>query len=145
MLKRKTRKASGYTERNKVELVRGGADYFGLMQKLIDNAKACIHLQFYIFDEDETGILIKNKLLQAVERGVKVYVVLDGYASRGISNEFIKDIIQAGIHFRWFEPFFKGRYSYFGRRLHHKLVVIDERFALVGGLNIGDRYNDLPK
>jgi cardiolipin synthase len=137
--------SSTYTENNKVELIRGGKDFFERMHQLIGEAEACIHLQFYIFDEDETGRAIKEKLLQAIDRGVKVYMVLDGYASRGISNEFIQEIIAAGIRFRWFEPFLKARYSYFGRRLHHKLLVIDERYALVGGINISDKYNDLPQ
>ncbi len=134
-----------YTEHNQVNLVRGGREFFHLVEQLINKAEACIHLQFYIFDEDETGRVIKQKLIEAVQRGVQVYMVLDGYASRGVSDEFIENIVQSGIRFRWFEPFLKARYFYFGRRLHHKLLVIDERWALVGGLNISDRYNDFPE
>ena len=115
------------------------------MEQLIDKAETCIHLQFYIFDDDDTGRAIMQQLIEAVNRGIQVYMVLDGYASRGISNEFVKEIVDAGIRFRWFEPFFKARYFYFGRRLHHKLLVVDERWALVGGLNVSDRYNDLPR
>ena len=145
-MRRKKRKLNlHYTEQNQVKLVRGGREFFQLMEQLINKAEACIHLQFYIYDEDETGRLIKQRLIEAVGRGVQVYIVLDGYASRGVSDEFIQEIIDAGIRFRWFEPFFKARYFYFGRRLHHKLLVIDERWGLVGGLNIGNRYNDLPE
>jgi cardiolipin synthase A/B len=145
MSKTKTSSYSTYTRHNKIELVRGGKDFFDAMHQLIDQAETCIHLQFYIFEEDETGKRVKEKLLKANERGVSIYIVLDGYASRGISDEFIKEIIDAGIRFRWFEPFLKGRYSYFGRRLHHKLLVADQRDALVGGINVSDRYNDLPQ
>ena len=144
MSRRKARRNIQYTEHNNVRLVKGGSEFFSLIEQMINEAQACIHLQFYIFDEDKTGKAIKEKLMHAVERGVQVYLVLDGYASRGISDEFIQEIIRSGIRFRWFEPFFKARYSYFGRRLHHKLLVIDERSALVGGLNISDRYNDFP-
>ena len=49
----------------------------------------------------------------------------------------------AGIHFRWFEPLFKNKDFYLGRRMHHKILVIDGVYGLVGGLNISDRYNDL--
>ena len=142
---RKRRKRNPhYTEHNQVSLIRGGSEFFKLMEELIDKAEACIHVQFYIFDDDDTGRAIMQQLIEAVERGIKVYMVLDGYASRGISDEFVKEIVDAGIRFRWFEPFLKARYFYFGRRLHHKLLVVDERWALVGGLNVSDRYNDLP-
>ncbi|HEY5825997.1 MAG TPA: phospholipase D-like domain-containing protein, partial [Cyclobacteriaceae bacterium] len=50
----------------------------------------------------------------------------------------------SGIRFRWFAPFFKSKNFYFGRRLHHKVVVIDSCKSLVGGMNISNRYNDLP-
>src|SRR5690606_23498516 len=44
---------------------------------------------------------------------------------------------------RRFQPLFKSRRFYFGRRLHHKVVVVDARHSLVSGLNIGNRYNDV--
>jgi cardiolipin synthase len=141
---KKISRQSAYTEKNRVELVRGGADFFERMHWLIDHAEECIYLQFYIFDEDDTGASVKDKLLHAVKRGVKVYMLLDGYASSGVSDDFIEQMIAAGVRFRWFEPFFKSRYFYFGRRLHHKLLVVDGRYALVGGINISNRYNDLP-
>jgi cardiolipin synthase len=51
---------------------------------------------------------------------------------------------EAGILVRWFEPLFKSQHFYLGRRLHHKAVVVDGLYSLVGGINICDRYNDLP-
>ena len=51
---------------------------------------------------------------------------------------------ERGIQLRWFEPLLKSKHFYVGRRLHHKLVVIDGKEGLVGGINISNRYNDLP-
>jgi cardiolipin synthase len=48
------------------------------------------------------------------------------------------------IQFRHFEPLLKSEKFYFGRRLHHKVLVVDGIYALVGGINISDRYNDTP-
>lgn len=45
---------------------------------------------------------------------------------------------------RFFEPVFRSKDFYFGRRMHHKVTVVDTRYALVGGINIGNRYNDMP-
>ena len=132
-----------YTTYNRVELIRGGNDYFELLKQLINDAQYTLHLQTYIFNDDETGKEIASTLINAAKRGVEVYMVADGYASRKISAEFINDLKSAGIHFRWFNPIFKSRYFYFGRRLHHKIVVADALVSLVGGINITDRYNDL--
>jgi len=64
-------------------------------------------------------------------------------ASQVLSQSFIDELRKTGIHFRFFESIFKSKYFYFGRRLHHKVAVFDAKYALVGGVNISDRYNDL--
>jgi len=133
-----------YTPNNRVNLIRGGKAYFDQLLELIEQAKDSIHLQVYIYSEDETGNTITHALLEAVKRNVKVYLLVDGYASQSLTSAFVHKLEVGGVYFRFFEPIFKSRGFYFGRRLHHKLVVIDSTYALVGGLNIADKYNDLP-
>jgi len=130
--------------RNKVKLVRGGSEYFTLITELIENATDSVHLQTYIFESDETGQQVADALIAAAKRQVKVYMLVDGYASQSLPTLFIKSLLDAGIHFRYFEPVFKSRNFYFGRRLHSKVLVVDSRYALVGGVNITNRYNDMP-
>lgn len=141
---RKSKSGNGYTTRNKVKLVRGGQPYFDLLLEMINNAVESIHLQTYIFDDDETGQLVAAALKAAAKRKVEVYLLTDGYASKVMSALFIKSLVEAGIHFRFFNPLFKSRHFYFGRRLHHKVTVTDTKYALVGGVNITNRYNDMP-
>ncbi|HEY6502927.1 MAG TPA: phospholipase D-like domain-containing protein, partial [Chitinophagaceae bacterium] len=74
----------------------------------------------------------------------EVHLLTDGYASKVMSKPFITSLQEAGIHFRFFNPLFKSKHFYFGRRLHHKVVVTDMKYAMVGGVNISDRYNDMP-
>ena len=95
---------NGYTSHNKVHLVRGGLPYFELLEELIDKAQRSIHLQVYIYEEDDTGIRITQALIRAAQRGVVVHLLLDGYASGSLSAAFIRRIRDAGIHFRWFAP-----------------------------------------
>ncbi len=98
----------------------------------------------YIYEADETGNRIADALIRAANRGVQVYMLLDGYASRPFSDSStLADIKNAGIHFRWFEPLFRGHNFFVGRRMHHKIIVTDEQQGLVGGLNITNRYNDI--
>ncbi|HMG88830.1 MAG TPA: phospholipase D-like domain-containing protein [Chryseolinea sp.] len=134
----------GYTSNNGIELIRGGAPFFDLLERLIDGASQSIHFQMYIYEEDETGQRIAHALIRAANRGVKVYLLLDGYASRSFRDSAtLTDIKNAGIHFRWFEPLFRGHNFFVGRRMHHKIIVADEAQGLVAGLNITNRYNDI--
>ncbi|HPW62138.1 MAG TPA: phospholipase D-like domain-containing protein [Cyclobacteriaceae bacterium] len=136
---------TGYTAHNTIELVSGGSAYFDLLVRLIDEAKESIHLQIYIYEADETGTRITEALMRAAWRGVKVYMLLDGYASRSLEPEMIVNIRKAGIYFRWFEPLFKSSRFYIGRRMHHKVFVADGLHSLVGGINISNHYNDRPE
>jgi cardiolipin synthase len=135
---------TNYNIHNKVSLVRGGEEYFSALKDIIRHAERSIHLQTYIFEEDETGEDIARELINASSRGVLVYILLDGYASRKLSDSFIRRFKDAGIHFRFFEPVLRSNSFYFGRRLHHKVLVADAKFALVAGVNISNKYNDLP-
>ena len=134
---------AGYTYRNKVRLVHGGQDYFSQLVQMIDQARSIIHLQTYIYEADETGRMVGEALIRAARRKVKVYILLDGYASQELPRPFIKEWKAAGIRFRWFWPLFKSRNFYLGRRLHHKVCVIDAAYGLAGGVNISNRYNDI--
>jgi cardiolipin synthase len=133
-----------YTWHNRVALVPGGSAYFSRLLALIRKAERSIHLQTYIFEADETGILVAEALKTAAQKGVQVYLLLDGYASGDLPVVFQRELLDAGIHFRFFEPLLRSERFYFGRRLHHKILVVDQRFALVGGVNISNRYNDMP-
>jgi cardiolipin synthase len=140
---RGTRKrSSAYIPNNKVKLVRGGREYFSVLTRLINHAQQSIHLQVYIYEADETGRMVGAARMDAAKRGVKVYLLTDGYASKELSAAFIKELRTAGVHFRFFEPLLKSEHFYFGRRMHQKVLVVDGLYGLVGGINISNRYND---
>jgi len=142
MLRGTNKKSSAYIQHNKVKLVRGGRDYFSTLTRMIDHAQHSIHLQVYIYEADETGQMVAAALMNAAKRGVNVYLLADGYASKELSANFIKELQTAGVHFRFFEPLLKSEHFYFGRRMHHKVLVVDAHYGLVGGINISNRYND---
>jgi len=129
----------GYTSRNRVQMVRGGKEFFSRLQEMIGKASHSIHLQFYIFLDDETGLAVIRSLQGAAARGVAVYLQLDAFASRELSQKSVDALREAGVEVKWFEPLFKSRHFYFGRRLHHKVVVVDVFWSMVGGINIVDR------
>src|SRR6185436_3394103 len=93
-----------YTTRNKVTLIRGGKEYFDTLVGMIDRSKESVHLQFYIFDDDQTGRMIITALKAAAGRGVLVFLHIDAYASQGLSKRTITEMKEAGIKVKRFEP-----------------------------------------
>lgn len=128
----------------RLRLIKGGKEYFDLLKELIAKAEESIFFQTYIFDEDETGTAIADALKAAASRHVTVSLLVDGYASKGLSKSFVMNLKETGIKFKMFDPLLKSKYFYLGRRLHHKVVTVDAKFSLVGGINISNRYNDMP-
>lgn len=135
---------NGYNTNNHLQLLVHPGEYFHHLERMIANAKHIIHLQTYIFQNDITGTKVAGWLMDAAGRGVKVYVLVDGYASQGLPNDFVQQIRDAGVYFSFFEPIIKSKKFYVGRRMHHKIVSVDDAYALVGGINIADRYDKIP-
>lgn len=143
MIKMAHTASDGFTTNNQVTFIRAGKAYFDTVLQMIGDAQECIYILVYIFGEDNTGRLIANALEEAAKRKVAVYLLADGYASQGLSKHFRQQLRAAGVHFRYFAPLFRSRKFYLGRRLHAKVMVTDRRYALVGGINMADRYNDM--
>ena len=131
------------TNSNTAKLIKGGKMYFDVLKEIIQKSKSSIFLQTYILKDDETGKLIAEELIQAAKRNVKVFILLDGFASGNLHESFINNFKSAGIELLFFKPVFKNNHIYYSRRLHHKVVVADGSFSLIGGLNIANRYNEI--
>jgi cardiolipin synthase len=123
-----------------IELVKSGTDYFSRLESIIQNTKYEIHLQFYIFENDAIGKKIIELLKDAINRRVKIYVLLDGFGSFSFPKDVINELTEIGIQIRFFSPFFSTNSFYIGRRLHHKVVVSDASIVLIGGINISNKY-----
>ncbi len=126
-------------EGNRIRLLASGQQYFPALLEAITVARHSVHLEAYIFADDETGRAVLSALVQAARRGVEVRLMIDGFGG----GEFARRIgasLPAGTarvriyrHQRWWWPWRRLL-----RRLHRKIVVIDERIAFVGGINVND-------
>jgi len=130
-----------YRSGHSVELLHSGEPFFAANIHAIDQAKDYIHFQSYILDEDETGLRVIEALVRASERGVRVYLLLDAFGTKYLSSEFIKKIEDAGIYFRFFSPAFITKGFQLSLRLHHKVLLVDGKLAILGGMNFADRYH----
>lgn len=123
-----------------IQLVHSGLDYFSRLEHLIRNSEFEIHIQIYILDDDATGKIIMEALKKAAARKVKIYLLLDGFGSFSIATETIQELRKSGIHCRFFAPLFSANTFYIGRRMHHKVAIIDAKTVLIGGINIANKY-----
>jgi cardiolipin synthase len=130
-----------YRGGHSIELLRSGESFFAATEKVINEAKQYIHFQTYIVDDDETGRRIVNALIRASERGVRIYFLLDAYGGKSFSKELIDNVVKAGILFRMFSPGLIGKDFQLSLRLHHKVLLADGDSAIIGGMNIADRYH----
>jgi cardiolipin synthase A/B len=120
--------------------LQSGLSYFSKLEALIAAAHSSIHFQVYIFNNDTTGKRIIDALITAANRGVQIYLVVDAYASKDFDSHLLSQLRSQGIWVKTFAPLHLNQFK-IGRRLHHKIVLVDERIALVGGINIANHYS----
>ncbi len=133
-----------YRSGHYTELLRSGEQYFARCEEVIENAKHFIHFQTYIVDDDETGNRIVNALIRASERGVRVYFLLDAFGGGSFTKEMIARVEESGILFRKFSPGLITKGFQLSLRLHHKVVLVDGEIAVIGGMNVANRYHGIP-
>ncbi len=122
-------------------LLRSGKDFFADLFLALELATTLICLEFYIIRADQTGRQLAAILQRAVQRGVKVELLYDYIGSFDTPSNFFSALEQHGIRCVAFNPPpFRNGLSWFDKRDHRKIAVIDCRLAYVGGLNIGDEY-----
>lgn len=124
------------TKNNHVVFYQNGDHYYEKFLTCIRNAKTSIHLQTYIFEIDIIGSKVRDELILAAKRGVEVCLLVDSIGSRNLTLEDEKVFTDSGIYFCRFNGIqFKWLYRW-GRRLHHKILLIDYKEAIVGGINV---------
>jgi len=125
---------------NRVELLKNGGQYFPALLAAIDGAQHEVHLESYIFADDDTGRAIAAALAGAAQRGVATRVMVDGFGAPDFMARLGQDLVAQGVEVMVYRPEVARlrlrRHRL--RRLHRKLAVIDRRLAFVGGINIID-------
>jgi len=128
---------------NQIFLLQNGDAYFSALEAALDRAEHEIYLVSYIFQNDKTGERIAQALRRAGLRGVKAYVLIDGFGSNSLPETMFYSFNAAGVMVIKYRPKISPwtlrRHRL--RRLHRKIVVVDEKIAFVGGINIID---DMP-
>lgn len=130
---------------NTFELLENGEAFFPRVVELIGQARTEVLVETFILFEDKVGLEIRQALIDAAKRGVRVELTVDGYGSEGLSADFVRGLTEAGVNLHVFDPrprLFGMRTNWF-RRMHRKIVTIDGTRALIGGINFSaDHLSD---
>jgi len=121
----------------KIRLLKNGSEIFPAMFESIDGAVSCAGLEMYVFADDGTGREFRDRLVNAAKRGVRVMVMVDAVGSWPLPESFWDELRNAGGMVRQFRPVSRGMFLF---RNHRKLLLVDDRIAYIGGMNIADEY-----
>jgi putative cardiolipin synthase len=116
---------------------------------LIDASEASVDLQYYIWHDDISGILLLDALDRAAKRGVRVRLLVDDNGVPGLDDHLAALNAQDSFDVRLFNPstvrnpkMLGYTFDFFrmNRRMHNKSLIVDGAVAIIGGRNIGDEY-----
>jgi cardiolipin synthase len=132
-------------EGNRFELVKDGVDAYNRVLRLFDEAKSTIHITTYILGADEGTRALLDRLTRRASEGITVRLLVDDVGSWRLRRRVLTPLIEAGAQVAFFMPVlhvpFRGRANL---RNHRKLVVVDGRIALTGGMNLAWPYMGPP-
>jgi len=139
-----------------------GDDYFNDVLKAVKRAKKTVDFEVYIYEKGVLADRITKALLQAVRRGVKVRLLVDGIGSPDAYMNYGQKLKKAGAEFRVYHRIpsafkvffgifgflfkkntvhrFKSLWFHMNRRNHRKLVMVDGGKIWMGGFNVSDDH-----
>jgi cardiolipin synthase len=107
------------------------------MERRIDAANTSVRLESYLMREEGPAERLREVLLRARARGVRVRMLLDAFGTEGVRGEFLKPLREADVAIAIFNPQRWLRRSF---RNHRKLLTCDGEHAVLGGFNIAVEY-----
>lgn len=118
-----------------------GADLYRDMLQAIREAKDSILIETFIWKNDETGQQFKDAINEAAGRGVKVFIIYDGFANLVVPSSFFR--FHPDVHVHRFPVLRTSMLTQTLRSTgldHRKLLIVDDQIGFVGGYNIGSLY-----
>ncbi len=129
------------TAGNKVKLLKNGKATFEAIFNALQSAQNFIYLEYYIFEEGELTSVLFELFKEKIDKGVKVYILYDGIGSLSLSKKYLKKLEEIGVRVHRFLPIRFGSFlSSINYRNHRKIIVVDDKIAFTGGINVSDKY-----
>lgn len=134
-------------------ILNDGASALEWRLRAIDTATQSIEFQTFLWDLDGVGNVVSSRLLAAADRGVRVRILVDDSFTFKSDATVSRIDSHPNIDYRIFNPFKRrssgavtreilnlGEFHRLNFRMHNKVMIVDNRIAIVGGRNIADQY-----
>ncbi len=125
-------------------------DAFTARMELIKAAKKTIDMQYFIFSNDEVSVAVMEEVIKAAERGVKVRILVDDLLFKYRDKAVASIASHPNIEIKLFNPTsYRGTLGWimmglkldkYGRRMHNKMLIVDNSALVMGGRNIENIY-----
>lgn len=128
---------------NEVTLLQEANATYAALEEAIRAARHHIHMEYYIWQPDDTGCHFRDLLIERARAGLECRVLLDAVGCRRLGRSFLRPWLDAGVQVAFFLPLFPRRLRRrwtLHLRNHRKIVVLDGHTGFLGSQNIGDEY-----
>jgi len=123
-----------------LELLRNGPETYDDWLAAISRAERWVHLDNYIFCDDEIGGKFAKALIRRAQEGVSVRVLYDWFGCLDVRRSFWRRMREGGVDVRVVNPPTLGGPLGAIRRDHRKLLAVDGEYASTGGVCISDGW-----
>jgi cardiolipin synthase len=127
-----------FSSGNLVKPLINGAASFGKRAELIRAAKKSVYLTTWAFYDDETGHHTADLLIAKKKEGLDVRLMIDKDTAGLYDKGVLAKIERAGIPVLRYQPADKNYYEF-----HSKILITDGKYAILGGMNIGNEYSHM--
>lgn len=128
------------TEGNQVDVLRNGVEVFPAMLNAIRSAERRIDVVTFQYAEGQVIEDFADALIERVEAGVRVRMVVDAIGSRWLPRSHVERLRAGGVDFEYFRPPSNLRVWEQENRTHRKVLVVDNRVGFVGGVNTSKEW-----
>ena len=126
-----------------MQLLVGGAQTFDAIAEAVSAARHHVHLEYYIYEPDQTGTALRDLLIAKATEGVQVRLLVDALGSKKLGRKFLAPLVQAGVEVLRFHDAKVGRRlrPVINFRTHRKILICDGKVGFTGGVNVTDEEN----
>ena len=129
-----------WREGNRVILLPEASRFLPAMFEAVSQAQHYVLVELYLMESGELANQVIDALAAATRRGVKTYLLLDGYGAMGLERSDRERLQAAGVALQLFNPIGFHSLARNLSRDHRKIVVVDGEVAFTGGFGAVDEF-----
>jgi cardiolipin synthase A/B len=126
---------------NKITPLQNGDEIFPAMLKAIRAAQQTIDFETYIYWSGHSGEDFAKALIERVQAGVKVHLMLDWLGSEKMSPQLLNQMKNAGVEIERYHALHWYSFGKLNNRTHRKVLIVDGTIGFTGGVGIADQWS----